>query len=144
MRLPEEVYRAGTGGAPKAEEELTHEERRRRRAQHKRAFKAKSQQQVLCKLKQGSVYGGCWAECSWLVLACARRHGALTDCCLSGHHSAHVTQAMKRSLLEVPPSDALWRAVCGVLSSKISCCHSQRSSFSSEMGQQAFLRCPAP
>ncbi|CAK0787054.1 hypothetical protein CVIRNUC_010270 [Coccomyxa viridis] len=46
MRLPEEVYRADAGGARKAEEELTHEERRRRRAQHKRAFKAKSSQQV--------------------------------------------------------------------------------------------------
>ena len=51
MRLPEEVYRADAGGAPKAEEELTHEERRRRRAQHKRAFKAKSSQQVPCQLK---------------------------------------------------------------------------------------------
>lgn len=46
MRLPEEVYRADGKGAPRAEGELTHEERRRRRAQHKRAFKAKSQQQV--------------------------------------------------------------------------------------------------
>ena len=53
MRLPEEVYRADAGGARKAEEELTHEERRRRRAQHKRAFKAKSSQQVPCQLKQG-------------------------------------------------------------------------------------------
>lgn len=43
----------GCGGARKAEEELTHEERRRRRAQHKRAFKAKSSQQVPCQLKQG-------------------------------------------------------------------------------------------
>ena len=41
------------GGARRAEEELTHEERRRRRAQHKRAFKAKSSQQVPCQLKQG-------------------------------------------------------------------------------------------
>ena len=57
MRLPEEVYRAGVGGAPKAEEELTHEERRRRRAQHKRAFKAKSHQQVHCKLKQDKCPG---------------------------------------------------------------------------------------
>ena len=49
MRLPEEVYRAGGKGAPRAEGEMTHEERRRRRAQHKRAFKAKSTQQVwLC------------------------------------------------------------------------------------------------
>ena len=46
MRLPEEVYRAGGKGVPKAEGELTHEERRRRRAQHKRAFKGKTQQQV--------------------------------------------------------------------------------------------------
>ena len=46
MRLPEEVYRAADKGAPKAEGELTHEERRRRRAQHKRAFKGKTQQQV--------------------------------------------------------------------------------------------------
>ena len=46
MRLPEEVYRADGKGAPKGEDELTHEERRRRRAQHKRAFKGKSQQQV--------------------------------------------------------------------------------------------------
>ena len=68
MRLPEEVYRADAGGVPRAEEELTHEERRRRRAQHKRAFKAKSQQQVLCELKQGrcmgdagrSTHGLCW------------------------------------------------------------------------------------
>lgn len=46
MRLPEEVYRADGKGALKGEEELTHEERRRRRAQHKRAFKGRSQQQV--------------------------------------------------------------------------------------------------
>ncbi len=46
MRLPEEVYRADGKGALKAEGELTHEERRRRRAQHKRAFKGKTQQQV--------------------------------------------------------------------------------------------------
>jgi len=46
MRLPEEVYRVDGKGAPKGEDELTHEERRRRRAQHKRAFKGKSQQQV--------------------------------------------------------------------------------------------------
>lgn len=51
MRLPEEVYRADGKGALKAEGELTHEERRRRRAQHKRAFKGKTQQQVrFCRL----------------------------------------------------------------------------------------------
>lgn len=46
MRLPEEVYRADGKGDPRGEEELTHEERRRRRAQHKRAFKNKTQQKV--------------------------------------------------------------------------------------------------
>ncbi len=46
MRLPEEVYRADGKGTLKGEEELTHEERRRRRAQHKRAFKARSKRQV--------------------------------------------------------------------------------------------------
>ena len=67
MRLPEEVYRADAGGAPRAEEELTHEERLRRRAQHKRAFKAKSSQQVCRQLKQGSMHGGCWGG---VLVAC--------------------------------------------------------------------------
>ena len=79
MRLPEEVYRAGAGGAPRAEEELTHEERRRRRAQHKRAFRAKTQQQVRREVQQGSMHGRFWAEHSWLVPAHGHRHVALTD-----------------------------------------------------------------
>lgn len=57
MRLPEEVYRADGKGTRQAEGELTHEERRRRRAQHKRAFKGKTQQQVQpCSLTSWASY----------------------------------------------------------------------------------------
>ncbi len=46
MRLPEEIYKAEAKGQPRAEEELTREDRRRRRAQKKRAHTGKTQQQV--------------------------------------------------------------------------------------------------
>lgn len=46
MRLPEEVFRAEAKGAPRADEELSREERRRRRAKKKRAHKSRTAQQV--------------------------------------------------------------------------------------------------
>lgn len=39
MRAPEEVFSAEAGGAPKADAELSREDRKRRRAQKKRASK---------------------------------------------------------------------------------------------------------
>ena len=95
MRLPEEVYRANGKGAPRAEGELTHEERRRRRAQHKRAFKAKSQQQVWPSFQSTGGRAACFVLmaahlvcCSWsLRLSC---HVPYTTCMFSeSHHTCH-------------------------------------------------------
>ena len=46
MRAPEEVYKAQQGGAPRAAEELTREERSAARQKRKRAGKKQKAQQV--------------------------------------------------------------------------------------------------